>query len=165
MSGSSAGGNVATATMLRAKEAGLPMPAAMVLLTPEVDLTESGDSFTTLADKDPTLRSLRLVNELYAAGLPLNDPRVSPLFGDLAGLPAVIVQSGTRDLFLSNAGRLHRRLLDVGVVAELHIFEGRPHGGFGGTPEDEEVDIAVRRFIARHLGSDIGVERAPATGQ
>ncbi len=149
--GTSAGGNIALATVLRARNAGLPMPAALLLLSPEVDLTESGDSFTTLADRDPTLSSLRRVNELYAGDHPLDHPAVSPLFDDLTALPPVFVQSGTRDLFLSNAVRLHRCLQSAGVLAELHVFEGRPHAGFGGAPEDDEVVSAMRRFLRQHL--------------
>ncbi len=123
--GTSAGGNVALATVLQARAEGLPMPTAMVLLSPEVDLTESGDSFTTLAGLDPTLSSLREVNELYAGDLPLDHPGVSPLFGDFTGLPTVFVQSGTRDLFLSNAVRLHRRLQDAGVAGGAPCLRGQ----------------------------------------
>lgn len=148
--GSSAGGNLAAALMLRAKDEGLPMPAALVLLTPEVDLTESGDSFATVAPFDSTLGSLRQVNLLYANGRELTDPYLSPLFGDLAGFPPTFVTAGTRDLFLSNAVRMHRRLRDAGVDAELHVFEARPHGGFGGAPEDLEVYAELRRFLDRH---------------
>ena len=61
----------------------------------------------------------------------------------------MFVQSGTRDLFLSNAARLHRALRRAGVTAELHVFEAMPHGGFmGGTPEDMELGEEVARFVA-----------------
>ena len=75
-------------------------------------------------------------------------PYLSPLFGDLSGLPETFVQSGTRDLFLSNAVRLHRALRSAGVAAELHVFEAMPHGGFGGgTPEDLALAEEVARFV------------------
>jgi epsilon-lactone hydrolase len=148
--GGSAGGNLAAALLVRAKDEGLPMPAALVLRTPEVDLTESGDSFHTLAGID-NLSSLREMNELYADGHDLSHPYLSPLFADLSGFPPTFLQSGTRDLFLSNTVRMHRKLLSAGVEAELHVFEALPHGGFGGTsPEDAEVAAAVRRFLDRH---------------
>ena len=86
--GGSAGGNLAAALLLRAKDEGLPLPSALVLLTPEADLTESGDSFHTVAAFDNTLGSLRPVNLLYANGRDLADPYLSPLFGDLVRLPA-----------------------------------------------------------------------------
>src|SRR5258705_1619789 len=72
--GRSAGGNLAASLMLRARDEGLPMPAALVLATPEVDLTESGDSFQTNREADNVLASLREVNLLYANGHDLADP-------------------------------------------------------------------------------------------
>lgn len=152
VSGASGGGNLAAALLLRAKDEGLPMPAALVLLTPEVDLTESGDTFVLNDGIDMVLTSLMPVNQLYANGEELSHPYISPLFGDLVGLPPTFLQSGTRDLFLSNTVRMHRALLRAGVTAELHVFEAMPHGGFGGTsPEDDELRAEVRRFEAVQL--------------
>ncbi|GAA2531501.1 alpha/beta hydrolase [Winogradskya humida] len=149
--GGSAGGNLAAALIARAKDEGLPMPAALVLSTPEADLTESGDTFQTLDGVHTGLRSLMPVNLLYANGHPLTDPYLSPLFADLTGFPPTFLQSGTRDLFLSNTIRMHRKLLAAGVEAELHVFEAMPHGGFGGTtPEDAELNAAIRGFLDKH---------------
>jgi acetyl esterase/lipase len=150
--GQSAGGGLAAALLLRARDAGLPMPAGLVLLSPEVDLTESGDSFAVNRIVDVVLPApLMLANRLYAAGADLGDPYLSPLFGDLAGLPPACVQSGTRDLFLSNAARMHRTLRRAGVAAELHVFEAMPHGGFGGAPEDLEAAAETTRFVHARL--------------
>ncbi|SFJ09161.1 Acetyl esterase/lipase [Sphingomonas sp. NFR04] len=147
--GRSAGGNLAVAMLLRARDQGLPMPAGMVLLSPEVDLTESGDSFEVNRLVDLMLPlPLRSANLLYADGADLSDPDLSPLFGDLTGLPPTLLQSGTRDLFLSNTVRMHRALRRAGVPAELHVFEAMPHGGFlGGTPEDLELSGELARFV------------------
>jgi len=147
--GRSAGGNLAAALMLRARDEGLPMPSGLVLLSPQADLTESGDSFETNRMVDVVLPgSLMSSNLLYANGADLKHPYVSPLFGDLKGLPATFLQTGTRDLFLSNTVRMHRALIAAGVKAELHVFEAMPHGGFmGGTPEDRELQEAVSRFV------------------
>ncbi len=150
--GGSAGGNLAAALMLRAKDEGLPMPAALVLLSPEVDLTESGDSFHTNLGIDHILGPLMQVNLLYANGHDLAEPYLSPLFGDLTGFPPTFLQTGTRDLFLSNTARMHRKLRAAGVEAELHVFEAMPHGGFGGAPEDREIGVEVQRFLVRHGG-------------
>jgi epsilon-lactone hydrolase len=149
--GGSAGGNLAAALLLRAKDEGLPMPAALVLLTPEVDLTESGDSFTTLADVSVGLQSLRDVNALYANGHDLKDPYLSPLFGDVTGFPPTLLISGTRDLYLSNTVRMHRKLRESGVDADLHIFDGRPHAGYGNAPEEAAVAAETGAFVARHV--------------
>jgi monoterpene epsilon-lactone hydrolase len=149
--GDSAGGNIAAALLLRAKDERLPMPAALVLNTPQVDLTEAGDTFQTLAGVDNVLSSLREVNVLYAAGADLKNPYLSPLFGDLSGFPPTFLQSGTRDLFLSNTVQMHRKLRAAGVEAELHVFEAMPHGGFGGdTPEDLDHAAEQGRFLAKH---------------
>ena len=154
--GRSAGGNLAAAMVLRARDEGLPLPAALVLLSPEVDLTESGDSFQVNRTVDVVLpNSLMSTNLLYAAGADLSHPYLSPLFGDFApGFPPTFVQSGTRDLFLSNAVRLHRALRQAEVPVELHIFEAMPHGGFMGAPEDAELSAEQVRFVRHWLNRD-----------
>lgn len=150
--GRSAGGNLAAAMLLRARNEGLSMPAALVLLSPEVDLTESGDSFAVNAGIDVMLPgSLMANNRLYAGGADLAHPYLSPLFGDVTGFPPTLLLTGTRDLFLSNTVRLHRRLLAAQVPAELHVFEAMPHGGFGGTPEDRDAAREVTRFVHDRL--------------
>jgi len=148
--GASAGGNLAAALMVRAKDEGLPMPAGLLLLTPEADLTESGDSFQTNSGIDNVLGSLMSANLLYANGHDLAHPYLSPLFADVSGFPPTFLQTGTRDLYLSNTVRMHRKLRAAGVEAELHVFEAMPHGGFGGAPEDVEVRMEVRRFLDQH---------------
>ena len=153
--GLSAGGNLAAATVLRARDEGLPLPAAAVLLTPELDLTESGDTFRTNQTVDVALPDpLPQANALYAHGRDLAHPYVSPLFADFAhGYPPTFLQTGTRDLFLSNTVRMHRKLLAAGRQAELHVWEAMPHAGFGGgTPEDYEVHEAIREFLVRAAG-------------
>ncbi len=150
--GRSAGGNLAAAMLLRARDEGLSTPAALVLLSPEVDLTESGDSFAVNAGVDVMLPgSLMANNRLYAGGADLAHPYLSPLFGDVTGFPPTLLLTGTRDLFLSNTVRLHRRLLAAQVSAELHVFEAMPHGGFGGTPEDRDAAREVTRFVHDRL--------------
>ncbi len=151
--GRSAGGNIAAAMLLRARQEGLPMPAGLILLSPQVDLTETGDSFVTNRLIDVVLpTSLMNNNRLYAAGADLGHPLLSPLFGDLTGFPPTLLQTGTRDLFLSSTVRMHRALRRAGVPADLIVFEGMPHGGFmGGTPEDAELAEEVRSFVAGRL--------------
>ncbi|MBB3695624.1 alpha/beta hydrolase [Sphingomonas sp. BK580] len=153
--GVSAGGNVAAAATLMIRDRALPLPRAIVLRSPEVDLTEAGDTFRTNALLDVTLKaSLASCNLLYAAGADVDHPLVSPLYADFRpGFPPTFLQSGTRDMFLSNTVRLHRKLLDARVEAELHVWEAMPHAafafGFGDAPENHEVDAAVRRFLTR----------------
>jgi acetyl esterase/lipase len=151
--GFSAGAGLAAAAILKARDSGLPLPAAAVLLTPEADLTESGDTFETNRDIDVVLRQ-RLTPSiaLYANGHDLRSPYLSPVYGDFSrGFPPTYLQSGTRDLFLSNTVRLHRALRRAGQTAELHVFEAMPHGGFFGAPEDQEAMSEQLRFLERCL--------------
>jgi acetyl esterase/lipase len=150
--GGSAGGNLAAALILRARDEGLPLPAAALLLSPEVDLTESGDSFHTNMGVDTMLRhGLMPANLLYAGGHDLRHPYLSPLFGDFSkGFPPTLLTAGTRDLFLSNAVRMHRALRASGIPAELHVLEAATHGGLGDSPEGEEIDREMRRFVNRY---------------
>ncbi|MDL2400240.1 alpha/beta hydrolase [Rhizobium mayense] len=152
--GRSAGGNLAAAMILRARDEGLPLPAALVLLSPELDLTESGDSFQVNRLVDVVLPgSLMPNNLLYAQGADLAHPYLSPLFGDFSkGFPPTFLQSGTRDLFLSNAVRMHRFLRRAEIPVELHVFEAMPHGGFTGAPEDRELAEEITRFVRQCLG-------------
>lgn len=154
--GSSAGGNIAAATTLMIRDRGLPLPAGVILLSPEVDLTESGDSFRTNEDLDVVLKcGLPECNALYANGHDLRDPYLSPLFADFTrGFPPTLIQSGTRDLFLSNSVRIHRKLREAGLDAELHVWEAMPHAGFipGDAPENAEIHAEVKRFIRRVIG-------------
>lgn len=154
--GASAGGGLAASFVLKARDRGLPLPGACVLATPELDLTESGDSFETNDTIDVVLKArLRNSIRLYAGGHDLSDPYLSAINGDLSkGFPPTILTSGTRDLFLSNTVRMHRALRRTGCKAELHVFEAMPHGGFFGTaPEDREVIAEQVRFIDENLGT------------
>ena len=155
--GDSAGANLAAAAILRGRDEGLPLPAAAVLISPQLDLTESGDSFATNLGVDNVLgKSLMPSNLLYADGHDLSHPYLSPLFGDFSlGFPPTVLTAGTRDLFLSNAVRMHRRLRSAGIDAELHVLEAAPHGMFFFTeaPERLEVEHDIRRFCSTHWGS------------
>lgn len=153
VAGGSAGGGLAAAFVLKARDSGLPLPGAAVLATPESDLTQAGDTFNTNRYVDPVLvGSLDASIALYANGHDLRDPYLSPVFGDFTkGYPPTLLNCGTRDVFLSNTVILHRALLKAGVAAELHVWEAMPHGGFFGAPEDQEVFAQQADFLHRHL--------------
>jgi len=106
---------------------------------------------SSVAKLSPDSVSLMAMNRLYAGGADLTDPGVSPLFADLTrGFPPTLLQAGTRDLFLSNAVRMHRALRKAGVDAELHVWDAMPHGGFGGgTAEDAEIAEEIKRFVTK----------------
>lgn len=115
--GVSAGGNLVAALVLRARDEGLPLPAAVVMMTPAVDLTESSDSLHTNQGLDFLLSGSGMpAFLLYAGDHDLTNPLVSPIYGDFSkGFPPTILTTGTRDLLLSDTVRMHRALRSAGV--------------------------------------------------
>ncbi|MBQ7606818.1 MAG: alpha/beta hydrolase [Desulfovibrionaceae bacterium] len=141
--GSSTGGGLTLALVLRAKAEGLPLPAAIAPGSPWSDLDKVGDSYFTHAGQDNVLVTydgwLGDAARLYANGHDLRDPYLSPVYGDVTGFPPVFLTSGTRDLFLSNTVRMHLKLRAAGVPAELMVFEGMSHVHYLADPAVPEV--------------------------
>ena len=157
--GTSTGGGMTLAMILRAKQEGLPLPAAIAPGTPWSDLTETGDTYKTNEWLDNILVSysgyLSHAAQLYANGHDLKDPQLSPIYGDFSGFPPAILTSGTRDLFLSLTVLTHRKLRRAGVEAELQVFEGMSHAQYNFdpfAPETKEVFTEVASFFDKHLG-------------
>ena len=157
--GSSAGGGLTLAMVLKAKMDKLPLPGAIAPGTPMSDLTGVGDSFQTNAFVDNVLvtygASCDIRAAMYANGRDLKDPLLSPVYGDMAGFPPTILSTGTRDLLLSNTVRVHRKLRQAGAVADLVVHEGMPHGGWYRdytAPETKESFEEIARFFDRYLG-------------
>lgn len=154
--GLSAGAHLAAAMLLRARDEGLPLPAAAVLATPGVDLTMSGDTMRTNSGVDTSLNDdIHPIAALYTGAHDPKDPYISPVFGDFSqGFPPTLLTSGTRDFLLSDTVRLHRKLRAADIPAELHVFEAAPHAMFLGTaPEDRERAREIRRFAEEHWGA------------
>jgi monoterpene epsilon-lactone hydrolase len=157
--GTSTGGGMTLAMILRAKQENLPLPAAIAPGTPWADLTETGDTYKTNEWLDNVLVSYNgyLVHaaKLYANGHDLKDPQLSPIYGDFQGFPPAILTSGTRDLFLSLTVLTHRKLRRAGVEAELQVYEGMSHAQYNFdafAPETQEVFTEIARFFDQHLG-------------
>ena len=129
LAGDSAGGGLALATLFALRSAGLPMPAGAALFSPWTDLTASGDSVRSRADADPMIgpEVLAPMAAMYAADKLTNIPGISPLFGDLAGLPPLLIQVGDAEILLDDSTRLHTRALQAGVDSTLHIFDAAFH--------------------------------------
>ena len=156
--GTSTGGGMTLAMILRAKTEGLPLPAAIAPGTPWADMTETGDSYKTNEWLDNVLVSYSgyLVHAalLYANGHDLKDPQLSPIYGDFHGFPPAILTTGTRDLFLSNTVRTHRKLRDAGVPATLQVFEGFSHAQYLFDPAAPETATAfgeIAGFFDQYL--------------
>ncbi|PPD45798.1 MAG: esterase [Methylocystis sp.] len=156
--GSSSGGGLALAMALRAKDEGLPLPAAVSAGTPWADLDKIGDSYFANEFVDNMLVTwdgwLGGAAKLYANGHDLKTPYLSPVYGNFRGFPATILTTGTRDLFLSNTVRTHRALRRAGVEADLNVYEGMSHAQYAGPdmPEAREVFGDIARFFDMHLG-------------
>jgi monoterpene epsilon-lactone hydrolase len=156
--GTSAGGSLTLTTLLRAKMEHLPMPGAIAPSTPTADLTKTGDSLFTNENVDNVLVTqdgfIRATALLYANGQDLKNPLISPIYGDMYGFPPTILTSGTRDLYLSNTVRVHRKLRAAGVEAVLQLWEGESHGQWNRditAPETKEYNEEIARFFDLHL--------------
>lgn len=124
ISGDSAGGGLTVATLLSLRDAGDPMPAAAVLLSPFLDATASGDSATTRADLDPWFHAsdMKVVVEHYCGESQARNPLVSPVFADVAGLPPVYIHVGDHEILLSDSTRIAKMLREAGGEAEIEIW-------------------------------------------
>ncbi|MBR4606775.1 MAG: alpha/beta hydrolase [Lachnospiraceae bacterium] len=129
LTGDSAGGNLALALTLKLKEQGRFLPRGLVLMSPWTDLTSSGESFVEKKDLDPVLDATymeRVIHD-YAKGEKLQDPYISPLFGDFTGFPPTYVQVGENEILLSDSTRLVDRMKDANVTVKLDVFPGMWH--------------------------------------
>jgi monoterpene epsilon-lactone hydrolase len=156
--GTSAGGALTLAIVLRAKQERIPVPAVIAPGTPMSDVTGVGDTFYTNEMVDNVLVSrdgiCQAAAHYYAAGHDMKDPLISPVYGDMAGFPPTILTSGTRDLLLSNTVRVHRKLRQAGVEAFLQIFEGQSHAHYlfdDSAPETTEAFAEIRDFFDKHM--------------
>ncbi len=156
--GTSTGGGMTLILPLRARKDGLPLPGALGAGTPWSDLDKIGDSYFTNAGTDNVLSSyeglLQEAVRVYAGGHDLKDPMLSPVYGDLSGFPPTILTSGTRALFLSNTVRVHTKLREAGVEADLIVLEGLSHAQYyfvEDAPETRFHFSELAKFFHRHL--------------
>lgn len=122
--GESAGGGLAVATLLALRDAGGPLPAAVVLMSPLLDVTGSGDSMRTRAAQDPWFRpqDLSIVADLYCEPHQRRFPLVSPVFADIEGLPPMFIQVGDDEILLSDSERIADACIAAGIEVELEIW-------------------------------------------
>ena len=156
--GTSAGGGLALAATHKFIEMGLEVPGAIFAGTPWADLSKTGDSQFTNEGLDRVLVTydglLRAAAILYANGHSLRDPLISPVYGNFQGFPPTYLVTGTRDLFLSDTARTHRRLRTSGVIADLNVYEGMSHGEYilvPDTPEYQQTFEDLNAFLLEHL--------------
>jgi epsilon-lactone hydrolase len=162
--GESAGGGLAVATMVNARDHGLPLPAAAFLMSPYVDLTLSGTTMDTKRDVDPLLNRELLAPRVadYAQGQNAALGLISPVFADLSGLPPLIIQAGSHEVLLDDALRLARVAAIADVEITLDITPGVPHVFQAYSPMLDEAGAALDRagrLLSAYLA---GAERITA---
>jgi epsilon-lactone hydrolase len=154
--GESAGGGLAIATLVSARDHGLPLPAAAYVMSPYADLTLAGTTMDTKSKADPLLSRENLQARIpdYTAG---HDPAlalISPIFADLTGLPPLIIQAGTHEVLLDDAIRLARQAAVADVEVTLDITPGVPHVFQAYSPILDEAATALDRagqLLSAHL--------------
>jgi monoterpene epsilon-lactone hydrolase len=116
-------------TLLAARDAGLPMPACALLFSPWTDLAGTGESLVSNRDRDPMLVADRLREgaDIYLAGADPMNPLASPLYGDLTGLPPMLIQVGADEILLDDSTRFAARAKDAGINVEIEIWAAMPH--------------------------------------
>jgi acetyl esterase/lipase len=153
--GDSAGGGLVIAGLVAARDAGIPLPAAAVSVSPWTDLAVTGASADTADDPIVSGDGLRMMAEVYLDGADPTSPTASPLYADLRGLPPLLVQAGTRESLLDDARRIVERARDHGVDVTLHEFEDVIHMWVvigPDLPESQEAFTEAGTFIRARLG-------------
>lgn len=129
LAGDSAGGGLVVACLQAALQQGLPMPAGAVLFSPWVDLASTGESVQAQARTDVMFNPENLVDaaQLYLAGRSATDPVASPLYGDMVGLPPLLIFASQSEILLSDSTRLHDKARAAGVTSQLVLQPNMPH--------------------------------------
>lgn len=155
--GESAGGNLALAVMLRARDEGLELPAGAALMSPWCDLTQTAESQRQPPGFDPTLEyalHLEVAAAAYAGTHDQKDPRISPVYADYAGgFPPTLITTGTRELFLGDCARLSTAMRRAGIDTRLHVWEGMWHTfeWYYTVPEADQSMDEIAAFVREQL--------------
>ncbi len=155
LAGDSAGGGLTFATLLALKEHGDPLPACAVPLSPWVDLEATGDSMISKDKEDPMVHK-NLVEQMAKTYVPTGDlrnPLAAPLYGDLRGLPPLLIQVGSRETLLDDAVRIADKAKKAGVEVELDVWNGQIHVFQIFASRLDEGEQAIQKigaFIKKH---------------
>ena len=162
IAGDSAGGNLALVTAMRARDSGLPLPAALVLLSPVLDATFSGASMRRNDGLDPLFRA-SIIGPLASAYVPEDlrgHPYVSPLAGDLSGLPPTLALVGSSEILLDDT----LRLASLGQQVEAQVWHDMPHVFpiMHVLPEAAEAIEGIAAFVARYAVAQAAGNTGPS---
>jgi monoterpene epsilon-lactone hydrolase len=167
--GESAGGGLAVATLVNARDHGLPLPAAAFAMSPYADLTLAGSTIDTKRELDPLLSREALQARIpdYTAGHDAALPLISPIFADLSGLPPLVMQAGSHEVLLDDAIRLARVAATADVEVTLDITPGVPHVFQAYHAMLDEATAALDRagvLLSAHLAGAERVSAGTVTG-
>jgi acetyl esterase/lipase len=156
MAGDSAGGHLMLSTLLMIRDAGLPLPAATVGISPVTDPTCSGKSMRSNALRDAILSPTfaRTMMHHYVGDHPMNDPYLSPLITDLHNLPPILIQAGADEILLDDSRRFSDCARAAGVDLTLEIWPNMWHCWHYWVPELPEASQAIEhiaKFIKSHV--------------
>ena len=159
--GDSAGGGLAVALLINLRNLGIPLAAACILLSPWTDLSMGGDSIAANATADPMLSGpiLEKMANYYLGRRDRKAPLASPLFGDLAGLPPMMIQVGSLEVLRSDAERLAGKIRDAGGEASLEVWSGMFHvfQVFAArVPEGKKAILQLGEFLSNKTGASHG---------
>ena len=160
IAGDSAGGGLTLATLVALRDRGLPLPAGAVTLSAWSDLAQTGESMVTRDALDPSVhRELcQLMADTYLAGGDPRDPLASPLYADLAGLPPLLMQVGTREVLMDDTTRVTERARAAGVDVTVEEYDDMFHVfqlmAFL-LPEGQEAIDAIGAFVRKRTGAAV----------
>ena len=161
ISGDSAGGNLTLATLIKLRDDGIPLPAGAIPISPATDLSFTDDIsrlddlYIKNGETDPALADIGVYwwYYEYTAGANSRDPLISPIFGDLKGLPPLLIQTSSCEMLYSEIRRFYERARGAGVDVELqtwddmtHVFQGEPT-----LPEAKEAIKKIGQFTRKIL--------------
>ena len=157
IAGDSAGANLCLSSTLKLKNQNAELPNAVVVFSPPTNLNFQTPSIKENENIDPIIhaKSLPLIKQIYLKPEDsLDNPYVSPIYGDLHDFPPLLIQVGSREVLLDDSVLFHEAALKAGVDSTLQIFEGMPHVFQGFAPfltEAEEALTVVGKFITKHM--------------
>lgn len=148
IAGDSAGGGLAITTLLNARELGLPVAAALMLLSPWVDMTVSSDTWQSNRDKDPFFKKevVAALAASFLGGTDAKDPLASPLFADLTGMPPMHIQAGADEGPAGESVLLAGAAREAGVGTRLELFPEQLHVFQMAAGRAPEADEAIRKL-------------------
>ena len=155
IAGDSAGGGLTLATLVKLRDAGDPLPAAAVCISPWVDLTMTGQSMSTKVKADPFVQKdlAQFMARNYLGDANPRTDLASPLYADLRGLPPLLIHVGTAETLLSDATRIAEKAAEADVNVTLDIWKDMIHGWHiyaPFLPEGKEAIKSIGKFIRRH---------------